>query len=114
MTIDTVAIENIRRIGGDALLNRMISVYINYSKEQMQEMIDHYTNQEIKEMGRSAHALKSSSANFGAQRLVDLCADIENRAQTLELDNIKDQISEAQLEMIRVINELENLLQVHS
>jgi HPt (histidine-containing phosphotransfer) domain-containing protein len=88
------------------LASRVIDVYRENSAELI-EAISEALNQGDRETIRlTAHALKSSSGNVGAERLVELCRNIELAARENELEGVPEQIMAVKHEYIQVLDAL--------
>ena len=77
--------------GKPELLARVINLYLVESPKLMQELKQAARASDAPEIARSAHSLKSSSANVGARMLSRYCEDIEasaRRADTEEASRI--------------------------
>jgi HPt (histidine-containing phosphotransfer) domain-containing protein len=61
------------------------------------------------DLGRLAHQLKSSSAWLGADRLADLCREIEVSARSGTLDRMDERLHEVEREVGRVEHALHAL-----
>jgi len=77
---------------GDGLLARLISIYESSSAECLRNIEDCFTAKDADGLAKAAHALKSSSGNVGAERLVALCKVIELAARQNTLDSIAAQV----------------------
>ncbi len=112
MCLDSRAIDRLRDLGGEALIAKMIDAYLGTSPEKIQGAVEGMRTGNLAEVEHVAHSLKSSSANFGANRLVDLAARVERlaaaRAETPELGSLVAEMVEA-FEQVRI--ELESLAQ---
>jgi HPt (histidine-containing phosphotransfer) domain-containing protein len=75
--LDEQAIGRIRRIGGDALLRRMITAFLAYTPAHLETAL---TAAEPAVVAKAAHALKSSAGNLGVVRVGRLAEEIERRA----------------------------------
>lgn len=70
-------------VGGDeAFLNEMIDTYFDDTPALLAAMRQALAAGDSVALRRSAHALKSNSANFGALRLEELCRTLEELAST--------------------------------
>ncbi|MDH3977466.1 MAG: response regulator [Gammaproteobacteria bacterium] len=82
------AIEMLDQTGGNALADRIIDVYENNSAELVENILAALEKGDSEKLRTSAHALKSSSGNVGAERLVGVCREIERAAHNNQLDDI--------------------------
>jgi HPt (histidine-containing phosphotransfer) domain-containing protein len=58
---------------------------------------------------REAHALKSNASTFGADRLADLCRELESAAKAGALDGQEELVDRIEDELARVTGELERI-----
>ncbi len=75
--VDAQALARIRRIGGDALVERMVAAFLGHVPARVDEVVHAV---EAPAAMRAAHAIKSSAGNLGLTRLALLAAAIEARA----------------------------------
>jgi CheY-like chemotaxis protein len=71
----------VRTNGRPELLAKVINLYLSESPKLVQKLKHAAGNSDAIELARSAHSLKSSSANVGAKALSRYCADIEASAR---------------------------------
>ncbi|MGZ5202674.1 MAG: response regulator, partial [Telluria sp.] len=87
--INRVALDNIRalsREGGDALVQKVIAAYVGDTPQHLQTLRRAIAGADTDSVRKVAHSLKSASANVGAQKLAQLCKEMEHlgRAETTE------------------------------
>ncbi|NGZ88479.1 hybrid sensor histidine kinase/response regulator [Duganella aceris] len=78
--INRQALNNIRALSasnGDALLERVLHAYINDTPTHLHTIRQAIANGNAGQMRKSAHSLKSSSANVGADALAQRCRELE-------------------------------------
>jgi len=78
--INRQALNNIRALSasnGDALLERVLQAYLDDTPTQLQTIRQAIANDDANQMRKSAHSLKSSSANVGADALAQRCKELE-------------------------------------
>lgn len=83
-TIDPATIETLLALGGDddpGLLTELIDLYLEDAGERLQTLEAAVSRDDVETVARTAHALKSSSANIGALTFSLFCKDIEARAR---------------------------------
>jgi PAS domain S-box-containing protein len=82
--IERRALDAIRALQTDDatdLLERLINLYLSDSPKLMQKLKQAAVANDLSEMARAAHTLRSSSANLGAMGLSQLCQDLEMAAR---------------------------------
>jgi len=67
--VDGQALERVRRIGGSALIERMIASFLGHVPGRVDEVV---RAEEAPAAMRAAHAIKSSAGNLGLARLARL------------------------------------------
>jgi HPt (histidine-containing phosphotransfer) domain-containing protein len=111
----TIRLEALTAIGsldpnqGDSLIRRLIDVYAESSAELVATIQSEFRSGSNENVRKAAHALKSSSGNVGAERLVSLCRDIEDAARKDELADLADEVALVKREHDRALRELRRL-----
>ncbi|WP_460829691.1 response regulator, partial [Massilia agilis] len=87
--INRAALDNIRALskdGGDALVQKVIAAYVDDAPQHLRTLRRAIDVHDPASVRKVAHSLKSASANVGAQKLAQLCKDLEylGRADTTE------------------------------
>jgi CheY-like chemotaxis protein/HPt (histidine-containing phosphotransfer) domain-containing protein len=87
--INRTALDNIRALsadGGDALVQKVIAAYVDDTPQHLQTLRRAIAGEDANSVRKVAHSLKSASANVGAQKLAQLCKEMEHlgRAETTE------------------------------
>jgi signal transduction histidine kinase/CheY-like chemotaxis protein len=87
--INRVALDNIRALSqerGDALVQKVIAAYVDDTPQHLQTLRQAIAGLDTGSVRKVAHSLKSASANIGAQKLAQLCKEMEHlgRADTTE------------------------------
>jgi two-component system sensor histidine kinase/response regulator len=109
-TISAQVLEMISALdpkNGQALANRVIGVYQSNSSELIESIADALEESDGNKIRTAAHALKSSSGNVGAERLVGMCRDIEFAAKDKKLDGMLGRLTAVRREHDKVLTELE-------
>ena len=97
--LDREALDRVRALqrGGEpSVLNRLIDIYLDNSAQLVSDLENGIAANDPKAVTINAHSLKSSSANLGANRLADICRQVEENGRAANLDNISvlfDQLS---------------------
>jgi len=108
-TISAQVLEMIQALdpkNGKALANRVIGVYQSNSSELIESIADALEKSDKNKIRTAAHALKSSSGNVGAERLVGMCREIEFAAKDKDMDGMLDRLTAIRLEHDKVLSEL--------
>jgi signal transduction histidine kinase/DNA-binding response OmpR family regulator len=84
-TIHPQALQNIRALSasnGDALLERVLHAYLKDTPPHLQALQQAIAAGNTEQLRKTAHSLKSSSANVGALALSQRCKDMEQLGRT--------------------------------
>jgi signal transduction histidine kinase/DNA-binding response OmpR family regulator/HPt (histidine-containing phosphotransfer) domain-containing protein len=84
-TINAQALQNIRALSatnGDALLERVLQAYLKDTPPHLQALRQALAAGDTEQLRKTAHSLKSSSANVGALTLSQRCKDLEQLGRT--------------------------------
>ena len=68
-----------------------------------------FEQNQIEDLRRAAHTLKSNAKNFGATALAELCQELENRAKDGELEGAEELLAQIGTEYETAKAELEIL-----
>ena len=74
------ALERIAKLGGEGLVEKMIGAVRGNAAKRVIGAREALAAGDLEALGRAAHSLKSSAANVGAARLVELAKEIEERS----------------------------------
>jgi len=80
MCLEPAAIDRLHKLGGATLVHRMIGAYLLSTPLRLADAQTGWQVRDLKAVERAAHSMKSSSANFGASRLVEVTSEIEQMA----------------------------------
>jgi PAS domain S-box-containing protein len=109
VSIDAKTLETIRalqRQGKPDLLARVINIYLEDSLRLLEALRQALSHGDGVGLKRQAHSLKSSSANVGAMRLAELCAELEANGERESMDWIGQRITRIEKEYGAVRDEL--------
>ncbi len=110
--LDPSALALIRALpagDGEALIDRVIGAYLDHSPSLLGSLRAALDQGSAADLGRAAHALKSSSANLGARRLSGLARELERRARGGAISGAPALIAAIGYEHARVCEALEAL-----
>ena len=95
-------------VGGDVdSLHELIQSYIDEAPILLENLNSGLSDPEL--LGRTAHTLKSSSKDFGALKLSELCFNLEKQAKSNSLADETEQVTQIQRELERCIQELSQI-----
>ncbi len=89
------AIENIKEVEnqtGKSILPSIFEGFINQMVEKLIEIEKNRQSGDSESLYRTAHAIKSMSANIGAEKVQAISAEIEANGRSAILDNMTDEI----------------------
>jgi signal transduction histidine kinase/CheY-like chemotaxis protein len=109
--LDQQALGRIRalhRPGGPNLLAKVLGLYASSSVSLTDALRTAALTQDAESLRQAAHALKSSSANIGANSVADLCRNVELAAASGELDHACLLLEELLAEHRKVLQALDS------
>ncbi len=112
--VDLSVIEALRELqapGAPDIRQRVITLYLQQTPAQLQELRTGLERDDSSAMLRAAHTMKSSSANVGAGGLAELCRDLESRLRQPGGDADAPRIAAIEAEYSRVRRDLEACLE---
>jgi HPt (histidine-containing phosphotransfer) domain-containing protein len=84
--IDRSALERLEEWGGERLLYEMVRLFLENSPERMGQIRAGMDAQELDDVKRAAHSLKSSAHNVGAVHVARLAKELEGTAAAEDFD----------------------------
>ena len=110
MSIERSALRELMSLIGDDIesLNELIQSYIDEAPELLADLNAGLVD--INLLGRAAHTLKSSAADFGANTLSGLCATLEQQCKQQSVDNAEDQVKQILTELDISVSSLQQVL----
>ncbi len=91
---------------GKALASRVIDVYRGNSAELIEVMSEALSRGDREKIRTTAHALKSSSGNVGAEGLVEMCRSMEIAARDNQIGDMSDRLTAVRHEHNQVLDAL--------
>jgi len=79
--INDAALKAIRTLGGNELLQRIITLYLSNADTLLQSLEQAWATGGFDAIRSASHTLKSSSNQVGAHGLAELCREVENEAR---------------------------------
>ncbi|RJG16604.1 hybrid sensor histidine kinase/response regulator [Massilia cavernae] len=83
--INRHALENIRALSedrGDALVQKVVTAFVDDTPRHLQALGRAIAAHDASKLRKTAHSLKSSSANVGAETLAQMCKEMETLGRT--------------------------------
>jgi len=109
--VNPAALERLLEMtGGDpGFLGELVATYLEDAGVQLGEMLAAAEARSAEGMVRPAHSLKGNSATMGAERLAELCLQLESHGRSGTVDDAVDGVRAAAAEFERVKAELKRL-----
>ena len=104
--IDPEAIDRLRRLGGDAFVEKMKDTFLRFASEKVQEARAALADGDASIVSGVGHALKSSAANVGALRLQRAALDVEQEAKSGATDALGECVDRLETAFEEVREEL--------
>jgi two-component system sensor histidine kinase/response regulator len=112
--INRHALDNIRALSrerGDALVEKVIHAFVDDTPQQLSSLRQAIAGSDAGSLRTTAHSLKSSSANVGAEALARLCKEMERLAQADRTDGAAGILSNMEQEFQAVRHSLNAILE---
>lgn len=91
--IDPVVFETLKESAGQDFIGELIQTYLADAPQQIVKLREALAQNNADTFRRTAHSIKSSSANFGARRVVELALALELAGKAGALDGAAAQIA---------------------
>jgi HPt (histidine-containing phosphotransfer) domain-containing protein len=105
--IDPVAMERLRRLGGEELVLRMIHLFTAYAAPLVDQAEKDLREGNFDGIERAGHSLKSSAGNVGATDLGRIAAEIERVAAGRNKGPLEKLVPELRLAFDQAVQELD-------
>jgi HPt (histidine-containing phosphotransfer) domain-containing protein len=108
--INPRALDAIRHLpgpNGAALVDKVIRAYLTDTPARLAQMRAALDAGDAEALRKSAHGLKSSSANVGAEALAALCKELESIGRSGSLQAAPTLLKDAEVQLVRVVAALE-------
>ena len=105
--LDEAVFEKLRHIGGDQFMGEIFTLFLDSAPVKIEEAVAGSQGGDLELVERAVHSLRSSAGNIGAQRLQDLCGQIEIFAVEGDSDSLAPLIDQLGAAFERVRGPLE-------
>ncbi|MES2741882.1 MAG: response regulator [Pseudomonadota bacterium] len=112
--INRHALDNIRALsasGGEALVQRVIHAYVDDTPQHLRTLRDAIATLNPNTLRSTAHSLKSSSANVGAETLAQLCKEMEALGRSASTEGATGILSHMEQEFQAVRHSLSAIIE---
>ena len=106
--IDAAKIELLRQTSA-GLVGELVEIYIDDAPARIAAIRDAVTRRDAPALASSAHALRGSSGNVGATRVLSLCAKLEDIGRAGGTDGAADLVEDLTVEYERATRALREL-----
>ena len=114
LPLNLAVLDKVRAISpatGQVLVHRLIDAYLKNSPQQLIRLAQALADEDAVTLAQSAHTLKSSSFNVGAEALGELFRTIESHARSGDVAACRAHVEAVDTEFGRVKSALEEILE---
>ena len=79
--------NKLQEIGGPRLASKIIDLFFEHMPEKIKTLSNALQIKDLSSLERTAHSMKSSSANLGLEQLQHLCTQLELKAREQNLED---------------------------
>jgi len=108
--LDMAAIARLEEWGGATLRQKMIELFLTHAPERMEGIRAGLEAEDDAIVERSAHSLKSSAANLGAEKLRRIAGTIESAMEKGDRETVRQVLPEAEERLTEILEALRGLL----
>lgn len=95
---ERAALERMSRVGGEALVIELAALYLEDLPGRVVRTRDALAAGDMPALAKAAHALRSSSAQLGAEALTTACDDVEDAAERADLETAASRVADVERE----------------
>ncbi len=95
---ERAALERLSRVGGSALVTELVGLYLEDLPGRLTRARDALTAGDSPALAKAAHAIRSSSAQLGAEALTSACNALEDAAERDDLADAAARVTEVERE----------------
>jgi two-component system cell cycle response regulator DivK len=95
---ERTALERLSRVGGESLVSEIVALYLEDLPGRLTRARDAFTARNAQALAKAAHALRSSSAQLGAETLASACDALEGLADEGDLNAAAARLEEVERE----------------
>lgn len=102
--LDMTVVESLRQLGGpgDDLFLELVELFLEDAAGLVANLRSALQEGDIQTLERTAHTLKSSSANVGARHFAELCFEVERLGREGVFDGVEPRVAGIESEFQRV------------
>jgi PAS domain S-box-containing protein len=88
--LEPAALENLRELGGVEFLAEVVDAFLADAPGLIASLRNSLERQDMEELRRAAHTLKSNGSTLGAAAFAELCRTVEQRAKDGRLEGVSE------------------------
>jgi len=104
------ALERLGEWGGDELVTKMVELFLQVAPERVEAIRSGLGKDDLTNVERGAHSLRSSAGNLGADRVRELAGRIEELAALGNREGLTPLVEELETNFRATVEELEAIL----
>jgi HPt (histidine-containing phosphotransfer) domain-containing protein len=111
--LDPSVMETLRQLtppGEPDVLTEVLQMFLQEVPPRIERLRNAWAAGDIQEVHRAAHSLKGSAGNIGAQRLLAVCRDLDDRSRTADEAATAASVAALAVEFDKVEEEIRRLL----
>lgn len=112
--VDDAVLNQLRALGGQALLQRLVSLFFESSKGYVAEIGQGIGDSDLEKVEKAAHTLKSGAGSLGARAVFNLAETIESAARNQEFHRLPTLFDELSVAYRETCTELASALEAGS
>lgn len=105
--VDPKQIQHLHELGGSSLVVKMIGLFLENAPLRIQEIHQAEEQNNWEGVFQAVHKLKSSSGNFGAHSVFELCGKIEILVRSKQTEGLIPQLRELESQLECVLTALQ-------
>ncbi len=94
MKLDPAVVGPLRRLGGDELVGQLFRTFVEHAPTRLRDLHAAVASEDLEELTRAVHSLRSSSAMLGAMELSKLAGVLEGLADDGQTDELLARVPE--------------------
>ena len=99
-------LRSLQTPGAPSFLGELIDIFLKEADNHLQKLRDSFAGKDAALFERSAHTLKGSCGNLGAQAMSRLCADLQNIGHDADWGRAAQVLPTLEAEYVEVKSEL--------
>ncbi len=107
--IDMDVIDGLKEVGDQDFLIELIDLFLTQAKELVESINQASKAQDLDIINKSAHKLKGSCLNLGANDMGEICQKLESDAKENKLDNLNELVEKLHSISVETFSELTKL-----